>query len=592
MNVIIFPNISLSFYYRRFFVVKKNSSLFAGFLTIALLFSNILAQSTAQTKPRPSNEGAAPSKTKKVITADVIEQDIAEALAVIEKNYVGGAKLDYNQVFKSSIETMLHTLDPHSSYFDAKEYEDFRNEQSSQYFGIGATIGDMRDNSNKVIATYIKATFDGAPAHQAGLRYGDKIIEVNGVSMLGKTFSEVRNSLRGPRGTHAKIIVERYETGKRETVEIIRDAVSQPSIAEAYMIRPTVGYIAMNGGFNSTTFNEFRAAMRELNDAGMQQVVIDLRGNGGGLVMQALNIANIFLTSGQTIMSQKGRLNGTTETYRANNPRPDETPIVVLVSRNSASASEILAGALQDHDRALIVGENTFGKGLVQFPFQVDHGSMLLLTIAKYATPSGRLIQRDYSDGDLYTYLTKGGSFRDEIQNPAPKGTETKTDSGRTVYGGGGINPDVVVKPQTITNERARIQQKLIDPIFAFVLDLAYGKVAGFDSYKISRPITFEYDIKATDYQITEDLYRTFKKFALDKYKVSSSHIDKEREYVERILRAELVTASYGSTTSFQVFNEYDTQLLRAIELLPQAKQLALEGAKANAKKASGGLDR
>jgi carboxyl-terminal processing protease len=567
--------------------VKKSSSLFGGFLTIALLFSNVFAQTTAQTKTKPATP-----KSTKVVTSEVIEQDMAEALTVIQDNYVAGSKLDYNEVFKSSIETMLHSLDPHSSYFDAKEFEDFRTEQSSQYYGIGATIGDLRDSKDNVIATFIKATFDNSPANRAGLRYGDKIVEVNGVSMLGKTFSEVRQSLRGPRGTVAKIVVERYGTGTRETVEIIRDAVSQPSISEAYMIRPGVGYMAMSGGFNQTTFGEFRKEMRDLKDAGMQQLVIDLRNNGGGLVMQALQVANTFLTSEQTIITQKGRVTGASEIYKAVNPTPDDTPIVILVNRNSASASEILAGSLQDHDRALIVGENTFGKGLVQLPFQLEYGSMLLLTIAKYETPSGRLIQRDYSDGNLYTYLTNGGSFRDENPIQTPKGAESKTDSGRSVYGGGGINPDVVVKAKTITNERVRVQQKLSDPIFAFTLDLSFGKIPGFDSYQVNRPIKFEYDLKVADFPITETLYQTFKKFALDKYKISGTQIDKEREFVERSLRGELVTASYGQTTSFQVFNEYDVQLLRAIEVLPQAKQLAVEGAKANAKKTSNGLNR
>ena len=303
---------------------------------------------------------------------------------------------------KSSIDSMLHTLDPHSNYFDAKEYEEFRTDQSSRYYGIGATIGDLSDVDGKVIATYIKATFDGAPANRAGLRYGDKIVEVNGTSMLGKPFADVRNFLRGPRGTPAKLVVERLATGKLETVDIVRDAVSQPSIGEYYMIRPGVGYLAMRGGFNQTTYAEFVAATRELRAKGMQQIVIDLRDNGGGLVSQAYRVANSFLKRDQTVFTQKGRIEGVSDQYRADNPTPDRSPVVVLVNRNTASASEILAGALQDHDRALIVGENTFGKGLVQNPFQLDYGSMLLLTIAKYETPAGRLIQRDYSNGNLY----------------------------------------------------------------------------------------------------------------------------------------------------------------------------------------------
>jgi len=574
--------------------VKKSSNLLSAILLTVFLFTNSFAQParTSQVRPKTSDETAT-VKTAKAVTTEKIERDVAEALTLIEDNYVGGKKLDYNDVFKSSIDSMLHTLDPHSNYFDAKEYEAFRTEQSSQYFGIGATIGDLSDKNGKVIATYIKATFEDAPAHRASLRYGDKIVDVNGTSMLGKNFTEVRTFLRGPRGTQAKITVERFGTGRRETFDIVRDAVSQPSISDAYMIRPGVGYIGMTGGFHHTTVAEFRRAMAELKAQGMQQLVIDLRNNGGGLVNQALQVSNAFLESGQKILTQKGRVQGAESVAEAENPAPDRTPIVVLVNRNTASASEILAGALQDHDRALIVGESTFGKGLVQNPFPLEYGSMLLLTIAKYETPSGRLIQRDYSGGSLYDYYSDGGSFRDETQPTAkPKGAASRTDTGRIVYGGDGINPDQTIKPQTITVEKARFQQRFNDPIFAFTLDLAYGKNKGFETYKIDRPIAFEYDLKNTDFPITDTLYQNFKKFAVEKYNFTAAQVEREREYIERALRTELVIAAYGSTTSFQVFNEYDTQLKKAIELLPQAKQLALDGAKANALKSKADINR
>jgi len=574
--------------------VKKHSTFLGGFLLIVFLFSNAFAQnnSVSKIKPPASTESKITAKTSKPVTGEDIEQDVAEALSLIEDKHVSGKKLDYNNLFKTSLDTMLHTLDPHSNYFDAKESEEFRTSQNSQYFGIGATIGDLSDAGGNVLGTYIKATFEGAPANRAGLRYGDKIIDVNGVSMLGKANAEVRTFLRGPRGTPAKITVEKYATGKRETVEIIRDAVSLPSISEFYLIRPGVGYIAMTGGFNHTTFDEFQGAMRQLKAQGMKQLVLDLRNNPGGLVNQATKVANTFLAQGQTIFSQKGRAEGISSETRAINAQPDETPIVLLVNNYSASASEILAGALQDHDRALVVGETTYGKGLVQNPFMLDYGSMLLLTIAKYQTPSRRLIQRDYSDGNLYNYLSKGGSFGDEADEQKPKGAASKTDSGRAVYSGGGINPDVIVKFQSPTIERFRSQLKLNDSIFAFVVDLAYGKTKGFETYKIDRPISFEYDIKAADFPITENLYQAYKSFAVAKYKFTPAQIDREREFVQRALRTELVTAAYGSQTSLQVSNEYDNQLKKAIELLPEAKQLAVEGAKANAKKEKAEVNR
>jgi carboxyl-terminal processing protease len=207
---------------------------------------------------------------------------------------------------------------------------------------------------------------------------------------------------------------------------------------------------------------------------------------------------------------------------------------------------------------------------------------MLLLTIAKYETPSGRLIQRDYSNGNLYDYYTNGGIDSDGSTQPV-RGPESKTDSGRSVFSGGGINPDVAVKPQTITNDKARQQAKLLNPIFGFALDVAYGKISGYDPYRVDRPISFEYDIKANDLVVNESLFQTFRKYAVDKYKANPALIDREREFVERALRTELVTAAYGTQTSLQVGNEIDNQLQKAIELLPQAKQLALQGEKANA---------
>jgi len=313
----------------------------------------------------------------------------------------------------------------------------------------------------------------------------------------------------------------------------------------------------------------------------MTQLVLDLKNNGGGLVGQAYRVANTFLSAGQTVFTQKGRIEGVTEPYRADNTKPETLPVVVLVNRASASASEILAGALQDHDRALIVGETTFGKGLVQNPFVLDYGSMLLLTIAKYETPAGRLIQRDYSNGDLYDYYTNGGVGRDDETPTSPKGVESRTDAGRAVYSGGGITPDFPIKASTIPIEEARLQQKMNNPVFAYALDLAYGRVPGFESYRVDKPITFGYDIAAKDFPITEQLYQGFRAFAVAKYGYNAAQIDKERKFVERALRAELVTAAYGTTTSFQVFAELDNQLMKGIELMPQAKALETAGEKA-----------
>jgi len=559
--------------------VKKNYIL--NFLLAVSLVSPSLALSqdgstsnlTARTAEPTSIASKKNSKTS--VTMENIETDVSEALSVIEENYVNGKKLDYNDLFKSSIDSMLHTLDPHSNYFDAKEFDAFNTEQRSEYFGIGATIGDLKENDTTW--TFIRATFAESPANRAGLRYGDKIVEVNGTSMRNKPYYEVRQNLLGPRGTIAKLMVERFGTGERKTVEIVRDAISQPSISEIYMMRPGVGYMAMNGGFNRTTYDEFREGLSQLKKQGMEKLILDLRGNRGGLVWQAYQIASTFLGRGQVVFTQRGRAPETGGIYPSQNSSPDQTPLVVLVNRYSASASEILAGALQDHDRALIVGEPTFGKGLVQQPIPLPYGSALLLTIAKYQTPSGRTIQRDYSNGNLYDYYNQS-STREPNKPRTSAGTETRTDTGRVVYGGGGIAPDEAVKPATLSPMQQRLQQ----PIFSFALSLAAGKIAGFENFKVDRAIDFESDLESKDFPASSELFANFKRYvqAKPEYKIFTvAQLDKERHFIERQLRFELATATYGSTTAFQVYNEADPQIMRAIEVFPKAQQLAQSAA-------------
>jgi carboxyl-terminal processing protease len=560
----------------------------AIFFILALSFSaNIYSQQTGTARRQPNNPSEATTSANAKTSSNprvsgaVVKSDLAEALSVIEDNYIDGKKLDYNSVFKSSISGMLNVLDPHSTYLDAADFAAFKTEQRSEYFGIGATIGDLRQGDQ--LNTYIRATFQDAPASRAGLRFGDKIVAVDGQSMKGKNFSEVRKFLLGPLGTVVKVTVEHAATGQSETVTITRDAVSLPSIPQAYMVRPGVGYVAMTGGFNTTTADEFQAALQDLHSKGMNMLVLDLRGNRGGLLIQAVRVANMFLQRGQLIVTQKGRIRGSTEPFAALNDSPDPVPLVVLVNGDTASAAEIVAGALQDHDRALIVGENTFGKGLVQLPIQLEYDSALLLTIAKYYTPSGRLIQRDYSNGAFYDYYTRGGLASNKESAPVlPAGPESHTDTGRAVYGGGGISPDEIAKPGKIT----LAENRLADPILAFALELTTGRVAGFENYKIQRAIEYSHDLQATDYPVTDALFKEFKRFVAGKsvFKVTPEQLDRMRPFVERQLRYELATAAYGSMAALQVFNESDPQIVRAVDAMPRARELALAARRARAR--------
>ena len=506
-----------------------------------------------------------------------IEADLAEALTVIQENYVDGNKLDYNGVFKSSIIGMLRSLDPHSNFYDAKEFEEQRADWRSEYYGIGATIGDRK--VGPTTDTYVLATFEDTPAFRAGLRFGDKIVEIDGQSVKGKPSGEVRDRLRGPRGTTVRVTIERAATGQKEVAEITRDAVAQPTVPDAYFLRPGVGYIDMTRGFNYTTADEFAAALEDLRGRGMQGLVLDLRGNGGGILDQAVRVAERFLSNGQLILTQKGRgaRGGGNRPYQSENRNPDSTPLVVLVNRGTASASEIVAGALQDHDRALIVGETSFGKGLVQSILPLDYGTALTLTTSKYYTPSGRLIQRDYSNTGFYDYIFRGGigaQDDDDAQPEAPKGEETKTDMGRTIYGGGGIAPDEAVKARTLTPAQVRV----IDPVFAFARELVSGRVSGFTDYKVKGMPEFEHNLEATNMVVDDRVFKAFKEYVArnsEHYKLTEAQLDRQREHIARQLRYDLATAAYGTVKASQVLVGDDPQVSKAVELLPRARELA-----------------
>ncbi len=506
-----------------------------------------------------------------------VEQSFQEAIGVIQENYVDGNKLDYNSVFKSSIIGMLRSLDPHSNYYDRKEYEELRTDQRSEYYGIGASIGNQRTGDQT--ETYVLSTFEDSPAVRAGLRFGDRIVAVDGQNMRGKTSLEVRDQIRGPRNSEVRITLERAATGRTETVSITRDAVAQPSVPDAYMLRPGVGYIDMTHGFNYTTTDELQAALDYLHSKGMTHLVLDLRNNPGGFLDQAIHVAEKFLQSGQLILSQKGRDRRSERAYESDNDQPDMTPLVILVNGNTASASEIVAGAMQDHDRALIVGETSFGKGLVQGIFPLEYGSGLTLTTAKYYTPSGRLIQRDYSNGSFYDYYTRGGSTRLDNQEEQPKknGQASRTDTGRTVYGGGGIQPDEMVKPTLINQSQTR----LINPLFFFTRELVNGRVAGFDSYKVQRAIEFNHKLQPTDFPMTDALFKAFKDFVLKdpSWKMNAQFLDRNRDLIEQQLRYNVITAAYGKVTADEVLVLEDPQVAKALDVLPRARELAQSAA-------------
>jgi carboxyl-terminal processing protease len=529
--------------------------------------------STSGAKPGNGLPNRRPRRNVSPLTA-AVERDFDEALKLVQEQYIDGRKLNYNDVFKSSILGMLRSLDPHSNYYDRQEFEELKTDQRSEYYGIGASIqnytyGDQLD-------TYITATFDTSPAAKAGLRYGDRIVEVDGVKMAGKFSIEVRDKIRGPRGSKVRLTLERAADKRIEQVDIVRDLVPQPSVPDAYMLKPGVGYIDMTRGFNYTTTDELLDSLERLHQKGMTSLVLDLRNNPGGFLDQAIHVAEVFLRSGQLILTQKGRNGYRDNSYESRNNSPDMTPLVILINENTASASEIVAGAMQDHDRAVIVGQTSFGKGLVQSIIPLEYGAGLTLTSAKYYTPSGRLIQRDYSDGGFYDYYTHGAGLgrnnQTEPAKPKPTGPEMKTDTGRAVYGGGGITPDENIGARTVN----LTQRRLLSPTFAFSRELVNGRIRGFEASKIAR-IDYTHELQSNDFTISDALFKAFRDFVAKdpKFKTSAALIDRNRAFLERELRFNLATAAYGRVMGDRVFiTSDDPQVAKAVDVVPKARDL------------------
>jgi carboxyl-terminal processing protease len=522
---------------------------------------------SASVPRRAAGENKNPAGNSVAVGTAQIERDLAEALEIIGNHHVDGRRINYNDLTKSSVDSMLRALDPHSNFLDAAEYREMLEEQRSEYSGIGASI--VNYTIDGATDTYVTSTFPDSPASRAGLRFGDKIVAVNGVNMKGKSSLYVREQIRGEKGKIVRLTIERAATQRAETLEIRRGVVPQPSIPDAYLLRPGIGYVDLSNGFNYTTEEELETALEDLREQGMTSLVLDLRDNPGGILEQAVRVAEKFLPAGNTIVTQRGRFAIDNRTWKSNNREAENFPLVVLVNGGSASASEIVAGALQDYDRALIVGENTFGKGLVQSIINLPLGAGLTLTTAKYYTPSGRSIQRDYSGGNLYDYYRHKASFNER------KKIAGKTITGRAVYGGNGIEPDEVVPHQAL----ADAQTRLLDPVFFFAREAVAGRVSGLENYKLIRPVQYGQRIRASDFPVSEELFAAFKKFVGQQgksWRIPNEQLEANRKFILTRLRFNLATATFGSVAANQVLIEEDPQVAKAVELLPRAQNLAL----------------
>ncbi|HWX56658.1 MAG TPA: S41 family peptidase [Verrucomicrobiae bacterium] len=439
---------------------------------------------------------------------------------------------------------MLHVLDPHSNFFDPKSYSSLREEQQGKYFGVGMQIAPR---NNKVI---VVAPFAGTPAYKAGIRPGDVIIAVDNKSTDNMNTGDVADLLKGPKGTTVHVTILREANDRPLEFTLVRAEIPRYSVDVKFVVRPGIGYMHISG-FNDTTEREVAEALDQFGD--LKGLILDLRGNPGGLLNEGVGVADKFLKKGQIIVSHRGRSSPERIYRAAHGNGGKDYPLVVLVNRGTASAAEIVSGAIQDHDRGLIAGEVTFGKGLVQTVFPLSENTGLALTTAKYYTPSGRLIQREYNGISLYDYYYG----REQDENITAPSKEVKlTDSGRTVYGGGGINPDVKIPPV----KTSRLDDLLLQKYAFFNFAAHYLKGRTIDK----------------NFEVTEPVLQDFRKF-LDSQQISYSETEltDSMDWLKANIKSEIFVAQFGQEEGLRVRAETDPQVLSALNLLPKAKELA-----------------
>jgi carboxyl-terminal processing protease len=483
-------------------------------------------------------------------TAELQEhiKNFTSVLSIVQQNYAIPVDTD-RALYEGAVPGMLRVLDPHSTFFDPRQYSLIREGQRGKYYGVGMTIG-VRANHTVVLAPMV-----GSPASKAGIRPGDVINTIEGKPAEGLTTSEVADLLKGPKGTTVHVTMIREGEAAPVSFALIRDEIPRHAVDVAFMVRPGVGYIRLTGFESEEADSDVGAALKELEVAKLDGLILDLRGNPGGLLDKAVAIADMFLDKNQLIVSHHGRASQERRYYAVHGNRGVQVPLVVLVNGGSASASEILSGAIQDHDRGLVVGEQTFGKGLVQSVTPLSENTGLALTTARYYTPSGRLIQRDYKDVSLYDYLYNH-------KNPHP--TEVKlTDSGRQVYGGGGITPDVAMA-QAKPND---FQESLLrrDVFFPFE-----GSVGSFTTYFLgTKPQVTK------EFEVTDSVLATFRSY-LGKQNIpyTESDVTANLDWIKREIKKEVFISVFGLRTGDEVELQNDPQVLKALDTLPQARAL------------------
>ncbi|HEX7087333.1 MAG TPA: S41 family peptidase [Vicinamibacterales bacterium] len=486
------------------------------------------------------------------------------ALAAIESRYVEPLEPeDSERLVYAAISGMLHTLDPHSSFMDPRQYAQLRERQEGRYYGLGITI-QVIDGDITVVGI-----FEGSPAYQKGIRRGDIIAKIAGEDAKGWTSDQAVRRLRGPKGSTIEVSLKRVGFDQLITLEVPRDEITIPTIPAAFMVDDRTGYVRLQD-FAEHTDRDLGRALQELSNQGMQRLLLDLRDNPGGPLDQAIRVANRFLPKNDLIVSTRGRVRNSRQVFPATEEGDfTRIPLVLLVNRGSASASEIVAGAIQDHDRGLIVGETTFGKALVQSIFRLENGAGVALTTARYYTPSGRLIQRPW-DGTFDEYLSY--SYRDQ-QPPRERDPQDRryTDAGREVYSGGGIEPDRRLEGPVAGFNPSKFGRSL------YARQLFAGFAQRFSLRGDTRPGSTGKDRRFVerDFVVDAAMVSDFKNYVREQgVEIDEAAFEADLPFIRAMIRYDIDLALFGVATARRHLFDADPQAQFALSLFQEAERL------------------
>jgi carboxyl-terminal processing protease len=490
-----------------------------------------------------------------------------DVLSLTQKYYVDD--VDTQKLVEAAINGLLGALDPHSVYIPASALPRVQEEFRGSFEGIGVEFDVINDT------LIVVAPVAGGPSEALGILAGDKIVKIDGVSCIGIKRDEVPKKLRGPKGTHVKVSIQRSGVNGLLDFDITRDKISIYSVLAATMVNDRVGYVKVRN-FAETTDDEVVQALRKLKAEGMKDLILDLRSNPGGYLEQAFKVTEEFMPSGRKIVYTKGRRQEANDEYvTARNGEFTDLPLIVLIDAGSASASEIVSGAIQDWDRGLVVGVTSFGKGLVQKQFDLNDGSAIRLTTARYYTPSGRLIQRPYDDKGKYRAEPQARSEEEgeniEHRHDRPDSTRTvyHTSGGRPVYGGGGITPDYIVKADTVTSLVSSIIRRNLFYEFNF-------KYIDENGPALRKKYEKDFSDFKDRFEVSDNVLSEFKSFVKSKgVEIKPDEFARDTSYVRLVIKALIARSMWGWDGYFQIISAVDNQFQKALTLFPEAQRIA-----------------